>query len=67
MSCVEKDYECVICASVQTIHLSTHISLVVVKPKIELDSHADTCVVGDHCVIVHDHNRILKQDQSMLA
>ena len=25
----------------------------------ELDSHANTCVVGDHGVIIHDHNRIV--------
>ena len=26
------------------------------ETKIELDSHAATCVVGDHCLILHDHN-----------
>ena len=41
----------------QTVHLSAHSSIEVVKTKIELDSRADTCVVGDHCLIVHDHNR----------
>ena len=25
--------------------------------KIELDPNADTCVLGDHCLVVHDHNR----------
>ena len=29
----------------------------VVKTEIELDSHSDTCVVGDHCLSVHDHKR----------
>ena len=28
-----------------------------VKTKIELDSHAYTHFVVDHCLIVHDHNR----------
>ena len=55
-SCVD-DGKCVICTSVQTVHISDHSSLPVVKTKLELDSHADTCVVGDHCLIVHDHNR----------
>ena len=27
------------------------------QSKIELDSHSDTCVVGDQCLVVHDHNR----------
>ena len=27
------------------------------KPKIELDSHVDTCLVGDNCLFVHDHDR----------
>ena len=41
----------------QTVHLSVHTNIAVVKTKIELDSNADTCAVGDHCLIVHDHNR----------
>ena len=41
----------------QTVHLSAHTSLTVVKTKRELDSHADTYVAGDHCLIIHDHNR----------
>ena len=41
----------------QIVHLSAKTSIAVVKTKIEFDSHADTCVVGDHCLIVHDHNR----------
>ena len=28
-----------------------------VKTKMELDSHVDTCVLDDHCLLVHDHNR----------
>ena len=51
------DYESAICASVQTVNLSAHNSLIVVKTKIELDSHADTCVVGDYCLVIHDHKR----------
>ena len=48
--------EAVICTSVQTVQLCVQNSLAVVKTKMELDSHADTCVVGDHCLVVHDHN-----------
>ena len=29
----------------------------VAKPKVELDSHANTGVVGDNCLEIHDHNR----------
>ena len=43
----------------QTVHLSAHTNIAVVKTKIELDLHADTCVVGDHCLIVtHTLNTI---------
>ena len=34
-----------------------HVSVVSSKLKVELDSHADMCVVGDDCSVVHDHNR----------
>ena len=27
------------------------------RPKIVLDSHINTGVVGDHCLVVHDHDR----------
>ena len=27
------------------------------KPKVELDSHTDTCVVGDNCSVIHNHNK----------
>ena len=47
----------VICTSVQTVYLCDQNSLSPVKTKIELDSHADTFVVGDHCLVVHYHNR----------
>ena len=50
-------YEGVTCVSVQRVHLIAHTNLAVVKTKTELDSHADACVVGDHCLVVHDHNR----------
>ena len=46
-SCVDGDT--VICNSVQTVHISAHKSLAVIKTNVDLDSHADTCVVGDHC------------------
>ena len=29
------------------------------KPKVELDSHADTCIVCDNCLVLHDHNRLV--------
>ena len=34
-----------------------HASVVSSKHKIYLDSHADTCVVGDNYLVVHVHNR----------
>ena len=34
-----------------------HASVVSSKPKVELDSHADTFVVGNNCLVIHDHNR----------
>ena len=54
-SCV--DNESTICASVQAVHLSAHDSLAIVKTEKELDLNADTCVVGDHSLVVHYHNR----------
>ena len=35
----------------------THASVASNKPKVELDSHADTCVVGDNCLVIHDRKR----------
>ena len=32
-------------------------SLAVVKTKIELDWHADSCVISGQCLVIHDHNR----------
>ena len=40
----------------QTVHLSAQNSLAV-DTKIELDLLANKCVVGDHCLVVHDNNR----------
>ena len=34
-----------------------HVSVATCKPKVELDSHADMCVVGDNCLVIHDHYR----------
>ena len=34
-----------------------HASVASSKPKVELDSHADKCAVGDNCFVIHDHNR----------
>ena len=35
----------------------THASVASSKPKVELVSHAEQCVVGDNCFVIHDHNR----------
>ncbi len=29
------------------------------KTSVELDSHADTCVVGSNVLVVHDHKRFV--------
>ena len=34
-----------------------HASVASSKPKVELNAHADMCVVGDNCLVIHDHNR----------
>ena len=34
-----------------------HGSVATSKPKVELDSYPDTFVVGDNCLVTHDHNR----------
>ena len=34
-----------------------HTSIASSKPKVELDSHADTVIVGDNCSVIHDLNR----------
>ena len=34
-----------------------HASVASSKPNVELDSHADMCVVGDNCLVILDHNR----------
>ena len=44
-------------ASVWSIQLDAQKSIAVAKTKIELDSHAGMYVVGDHCLIIHDHYR----------
>ena len=35
----------------------THVSVASSKPKFELDSHADMCVLGDNFLGIHDYNR----------
>ena len=41
-----------------TIHVAvTQASIADTKVKIALDSHADTCIVADNCLVIHDHNR----------
>ena len=34
-----------------------HASVAHSEPKVELDSHAHVCVVGDDCLVIHNHNR----------
>ena len=34
-----------------------HASVASSKSKVELDSHEDTCVVGNNCLVIHYHNR----------
>ena len=34
-----------------------HASVASSKPKAELVSHTDMCVVGDNCLVIHNHNR----------
>ena len=33
-----------------------HASVAISNPKVELESHADTCVVGDNCLVIHNYN-----------
>ena len=47
------------CTSVQTVQLSAQKSITVIKTKIVLDFHEDTYEVGDHCLIIHDHNKLM--------
>ena len=37
--------------------MGAHASVASSKPKVVLDSYADTCVVGDNCLVIHDLNR----------
>ena len=37
--------------------MMAHASVASSKPKLELDAHADTFVVGDNCLVIHNHNR----------
>ena len=37
--------------------LIAHASVAHSKSKVKINSHADTCVVGNNCLIIHDHNR----------
>ena len=41
----------------KTVLLIVNTSLAAVKPKMWLNSHADTCVVGENFLIEYDHNR----------
>ena len=44
------------CTSGQQEQLSTQKGITVIVTKIELDSHADTCVKGVQYSVMHDHN-----------
>ena len=37
--------------------MMAHVSVASSKPKAELDSHADTYVVGDNYLVIHGHNK----------
>ena len=46
-----------------TVHVTAaHASVAKSKPKVELDSHAYKCVVGDNCLIIYDHDRLVNID-----
>ena len=34
-----------------------HASVASSKPKVEIDSHTDMYVVGNNCLVIHDHHR----------
>ena len=36
-----------------------HASVASSKPEVKLDSHADTYMVRDNCLVTHDHNRLV--------
>ena len=37
----------------------TYASVASSKPKVELNLHADSCVVGNNCLVIHDHYRLV--------
>ena len=39
-----------------------HASVASSKPRVELDSDEDMCVVGDNCLVIHDHIRQVNVD-----
>ena len=41
----------------QAVQLFAENSLALDETRIELDSHVDKSVVGNHCLVIHDHNR----------
>ena len=49
-------------ASVQTVQLSSQKCIAIVKTKIELVSHDETCVVYDQYLVVHYHKRPVNVD-----
>ena len=56
-TCCVEDYKSEIYFSMWPVCLSAHNSLTVVKIKVELGSHADTWVVGDHGLVIYDHKK----------
>ena len=34
-----------------------HVSVASSEPKVEIETHADMCVIGDNCLVTHDHNK----------
>ena len=53
----EKDT--VSCANVLTMQSIAQKSFLVINTKIQLHSHADTCVIDDQCLIKHNLNRLV--------
>ena len=45
------------CAPVHSVRIGSSWSMPINEVRVELDSHADTCVVGRNCLVINDHCR----------
>jgi len=45
------------CAPVHSVRIGSSWSMPINEVRVELDSHADTCIVGRNCLVVNDHCR----------